>query len=111
MRLRLLVWGALAGFARRRCRLATGLVAAGALLLPGVAAAAIHIRGVDTATSGRVRVTVVTDQPTSKPPTLLENGKPVELAGPPLNLGSSKSVVLAIDRSQSMGGTPRRWAI
>jgi len=82
-----------------------GLVAA-CLLLPGAASAAIHIRSVDTATTGRVRVTVVTDQPTAKPPTLLENGKPVELVDPPLNLGSSKSVILAIDRSQSMGGTP-----
>jgi len=86
------------------------LAAVFALLLPGAAAAAIHIRGVDAATAGRVRVTVVTDKPTSTPPTLLENGKPVELAGPPLNLGSSKSVVLAIDRSQSMGGAPLKTA-
>jgi tight adherence protein B len=82
------------------------LLVAASLLLPGAASAAIHIRTVDTATSGLVRVTVVTDKPTSKPPTLLENGKPVGLAGPPLNLGSSKSVLLAIDRSQSMGGKP-----
>jgi tight adherence protein B len=86
------------------------LAAIGALLLPGAATAAIHIRGVDTATTGVVRVTVVTDQPTSKPPALFEDGKPVELSGAPLNLGSSKSVVLAIDRSQSMGGKPLETA-
>lgn len=84
--------------------------AAFALLLPGAASAAIHIRGVDTASSGIVRVTVVTDQPTSTAPKLFENGRPVELAEPPLNLGSSKSVVLAIDRSQSMGGKPLETA-
>ena len=86
------------------------LLVAVCLLLPGAASAAVHIRGVDTATSGRVRVTVVTDQPTARPPTLLENGKPVSLTQPPLNLGSSKSVVLAIDRSQSMGGVPLKTA-
>ena len=85
-------------------------VALCALAVPAAASAAIHIRGVDTGTSGIVRVTVVTDQPTSKAPTLYENGKPVELAEPPLNLGSSKSVVLAIDRSQSMGGRPLKTA-
>jgi tight adherence protein B len=89
-----------------RSRRALLLLVAFALVVPAAASAAVHIRTVDTATSGRVRVTVVTDRPTSRPPTLLENGKPVGLAGPPLNLGSSKSVLLAIDRSQSMGGKP-----
>jgi tight adherence protein B len=41
---------------------------------------------------------------------VFENGKQVTLAGPPLNLGSSKSVVIAIDRSQSMGGAPLKTA-
>lgn len=87
------------------------LLVAACLLLPGAASAAVHIRSVDAAQQGQVRVTVVTDRPTSKAPTLLENGKPVQLAGPPLNLGSSKSVLLAIDRSQSMGGKPLRTAL
>ena len=93
---------------RRRVSL---LAAASLLLVPAAASAAVHIRSVDTATSGRVRVTVVTDRPTAQPPTLLENGRPVGLAGPPLNLGSSKSVLLAIDRSQSMGGKPLATAL
>ena len=82
------------------------LLAGVGLLVPSGASAAIHIRGVDSSTTGVVRVTVVTDHPTSKPPTLLENGRPVSLAGKPFNLGSSKSVLLMIDRSQSMGGKP-----
>jgi len=80
------------------------LVAAG-LLVPAVASAAIRIRSVDTSQYPRMRVTVVTSKPTSKPPTVLENGTPV--ADPnPVNFGSAKSVVLAVDRSQSMRGKP-----
>ncbi|HST25978.1 MAG TPA: VWA domain-containing protein, partial [Gaiellaceae bacterium] len=88
------------------------LFAALALLVPAAAASAsVHIRAVDTATDfGRVRVTVVTSQPTSKPPTVLENGKPVQNASA-VNLGSSKSVVLAIDSSQSMAGKPLSTAL
>jgi tight adherence protein B len=81
------------------------LVVAACLLLPAAAAAAVHIRGVDTSQYPRVRVTVVTSKPTSKAPTVLENGKPV--ADPsPINFGNAKSVVLAVDRSQSMRGKP-----
>jgi VWFA-related protein len=80
-------------------------VVATCLLLPAAAAAAVHIRGVDTSQYPRVRVTIVTSKPTSKPPTVLENGQPV--ADPsPVNFGSAKSVVLAVDRSQSMRGKP-----
>jgi len=87
------------------------VAALAALVLPAAATAAVHIRGVDTASPGRVRLTVVTDKASKTAPTVRENGKPVNLAGPPLNLGSSKSVVLAIDRSQSMGGKPLRTAL
>jgi len=87
------------------------LVAAAALLLPAAASAAVRIRSVDTATDfGRVRVTVVTSLPTTTPPTLLENGRPVQNATA-INLGSSKSVVLAIDSSQSMSGKPLTTAL
>jgi tight adherence protein B len=87
------------------------LVCTLALVVPSAATAAVHIRNVDAATSGRVRVTVVTDRPTARPPTIRENGRRVTLVGPPLNLGSSKSVLLAIDRSQSMGGKPLATAL
>jgi tight adherence protein B len=87
------------------------LAALAALVVPGAASAAVHIRGVDTGSPGRVRLTVVTDKASKRPPSVRENGQPVDLAGPPLNLGSSKSVVLAIDRSQSMGGKPLATAL
>ena len=93
---------------RRRVLLLVVLLA---LAVPGAACAGVYIRSVDTTTSGSVRVTVVTDRPTSKAPTLRENGRPVSLAEPPHNLGSSKSVLLAIDRSQSMGGKPLATAL
>jgi tight adherence protein B len=87
------------------------LLLAGALLVPGGASAAVHIRSVDTATSGVVRVTVVTDKPVTAAPRMLENGHSVTLAGRPLNLGSSKAVLLVIDRSQSMRGAPLAKAL
>jgi tight adherence protein B len=86
---------------RRRLLLAVAI----GLLLPAVASAAIRIRSVDTGQLPRVRVTVVTSQPTSKPPSLLENGQPVADASA-VNFGKAKSVVLAVDRSQSMRGKP-----
>jgi tight adherence protein B len=92
---------------RRRLPL---LVAALCLLAPAAAAAAVHVRAVDSAGYPRIRVTVVVDKPSATPPTLLENGRPVEGASA-VNLGSTKSVVLAIDRSQSMRGKPLNTAI
>jgi tight adherence protein B len=80
------------------------------LLLPAAASAAIRIRGVDTSEYPRVRVTVVTSQPTTTPPTVLENGQPVAAAAA-VNFGSAKSVVLAVDRSRSMVGKPLAEAI
>jgi tight adherence protein B len=90
---------------RRRPTLA--VCAALCLLAPAAAAAAtaIHIRAVDTAGYPRIRVSVVTDRPSRTAPTLRENGRPVQGATA-VNLGNSKSVVLAVDRSQSMRGTP-----
>jgi tight adherence protein B len=75
------------------------------LLLPAAASAALRIREVDTGQYPRVRVTVVTSRPTSKPPTVFENGRPVAAPGA-VNFGSAKSVVLAVDRSRSMKGKP-----
>ena len=81
-----------------------------ALALPSSAAADVRITSVRAADGQKVAVTVVTSQPTSRPPTLREDGKP----GAGLvaeNLADGKSVVLAIDRSQSMEGDAFRNAI
>jgi tight adherence protein B len=57
-----------------------------------------------------VRATVVTDRPTVSPPVLTENGE--EVTGlVATNLGRSKSVVLAVDRSRSMNGEPLQHAV
>lgn len=83
-------------------RLALGAALA-ALLVPTVADAAVRITAVHADGSSKVRVTAVTTRPTSRPPVLREDGRLV--AGLQAeNLGRGKSVVLAIDRSQSMQG-------
>jgi tight adherence protein B len=74
-----------------------------AVALPGVAGAAARITGVDTTGYPTVRATVVTPKPVKSIKSLTENGVPV--AGfDAANLGREKSVVLAVDRSQSMLG-------
>ena len=57
-----------------------------------------------------MRVTVLTSEPSSQAPTLRENGLAVRIDRTE-NLGAEKSVVLAIDRSQSMRGAPLAHAI
>ncbi len=81
------------------------LVAAFAVaLLPGAALAAPHrITAVDTSGYPTVRATIVTTAPTKRVPPLLENGQRV-VGFEAANLGREKSVVLAVDRSQSMQG-------
>ena len=69
------------------------------------AAAGITIHNVDTASYPNIRVTVITGKPVSRPPTLREAGLPVS-GLQATNLGATKSVVLAIDRSRSMIGRP-----
>ena len=87
---------------RRISLLATALVA---LALPALAPGAIRITAVHVDDGDDVRVTVVTAKPRSRPPVVKENGHRV--AGLTAeNLGAGKSVVLAIDRSQSMKGKP-----
>jgi tight adherence protein B len=76
-----------------------------AFLFAGAASAGVELKGVDASAYPTIRASVVTSSPTSKPPRLLENGRPVSglLAE---NLGRAKSVVLAVDRSRSMAGKP-----
>jgi tight adherence protein B len=74
-----------------------------ALIIVPAALAAGEIEAVDTGGFPRIQATVVAPSTTTQAPGLTENGKPV--AGlTATNLGASKSVVIAIDRSQSMAG-------
>jgi tight adherence protein B len=75
-----------------------------ALFLPASAGAAgVTVTGVDASNYPTVRLNVVTQSRAQTPPELSENGTPVTgLVSE--NLGRSKSVVLAIDRSRSMEG-------
>ncbi|HEY8104394.1 MAG TPA: type II secretion system F family protein [Gaiellaceae bacterium] len=86
----------------RRALAAVCLLAA---IVPAAAAAATatRITTVDTSGYPTVRATVVTPRPVAKLPALTENGNKV--AGyEAANLGRQKSVILAVDRSQSMLG-------
>ena len=91
-------------------RLRAAAVILVALVAPTTAAAAsgVRIAGVDASGYPQVRVTVVA--PTgSAQPQLEENG--LAAAGlQAINLGHAKSVVLAVDRSQSMAGASLRNA-
>ena len=73
-------------------------------VVPAAAAASqVQIAGTDTAGYPHLVLNVVTATPVSRAPRLRENGLPA--AGlEAVNLGASKSVVVAIDNSQSMKG-------
>lgn len=84
------------------------VVIAALVTAPG-ASAATRITSVDTSGFPALRVTVVVPAGSAKP-TLVENGRAV--AGlRAVNLGAAKSIVLALDRSQSMRGRPLANAI
>ena len=93
----------------RRATPYLALVGVIAFLAPA-AQAAIRVKGVDTSSYPQIRVSVVTSKRTSSAPSLAEDGHGVSLTGAQ-NLGQAKSVVLAIDRSQSMKGGPLANAI
>ena len=87
--------------------LALALLAAA---LPGVSlAASPKIASLDTAEYPTVRTTVVTPKPVATAPKLTENGKAV-VGLRAVNLGREKSVMLLVDRSQSMIGQAMRDA-
>jgi tight adherence protein B len=74
-----------------------------ALVLVPAALAAGEVKTVDTSGFPRVRLTVVAPSTSTTAPGLQQNGAPV--AGlSATNLATGKSVVIAIDRSQSMEG-------
>jgi tight adherence protein B len=86
--------------------LAAALVA---LVVVPTSAAATRIAGVDAGSFPSVRVTVIAGRGGAQP-RLTENGKPV-VGLEAYNLGLQKTVVLAVDRSQSMRGRPLTDAI
>jgi tight adherence protein B len=86
----------------RRALLAVLLAA---LVLPVGALGAGEVKHASATGFPHVEVTAVAPTSSPSPPTLRENGHPV--AGlEATNLGSSKSVVVCIDRSKSMVGQP-----
>ncbi|MGH3045442.1 MAG: hypothetical protein ACRDNC_00315, partial [Gaiellaceae bacterium] len=84
---------------------------AAALVLPaGAPAASESALEVDTSAYPIVRAVLVSDEPSTVPPMLEENGQRVEDVTA-TNLGEAKSVVLAVDRSRSMLGQPVEDAV
>jgi VWFA-related protein len=79
----------------------------GALVLgtPASAQGGVRIANVDVSVVPSIRLTVVTSRPSSRPPSVTENGAPV-VGLSTQNLGLAKNVVLAIDHSRSMRGRP-----
>lgn len=81
-----------------------------ALAVPAVASGAqFELRNVDLSAYPVVRVTVHSPQP-SAPPRVYENRQRIG-AVEAQNLGESKAIVLALDRSQSMRGRPFAAAV
>jgi tight adherence protein B len=79
------------------------LAAVAVLVPPAAGAADARFGGVDTGAYPSLRVLLVTPRASDRAPRLTENGIPVT-ALEAANLGRAKSVVLAVDRSQSMRG-------
>ncbi len=89
---------------RRLTLTAASLAASLVVLVPAaVGAAPPQISAIDTSGYPTVHATIVTPTPAKQVPTLRENGKLV-IGFEATNLGSEKSVGLALDRSQSMRG-------
>jgi tight adherence protein B len=91
-------------------RAAQVAVALAALVSAAPAQATIELSGVDASAYPTIRLKVLTSTPSAKPPTLRENGRFVNGLLTE-NLGRTKSVVLAIDRSRSMEGPALAQAI
>jgi tight adherence protein B len=73
-------------------------------------AGTVDLKRLDVRSYPTVRAVVVTGKPTATSPAVRENGGPVSNLQAE-NLGKNRSVVLAIDRSQSMAGQPLDDAI
>ena len=88
---------------------AIALAGAIAILAPA-AQGAVAVKGVSTSSYPDIRVSVVTSRAGSAVPRLTENGRRVQI-NDAQNLGRAKSVVVAIDHSQSMKGKPLANAV
>jgi tight adherence protein B len=86
-----------------------GLIALAALFVAPSAVGAVRIGGVDSSSFPSLRVTVITPRG-SQAPRLYENGNRV-VGGTAVNLGQGKTIVIAVDRSQSMSGHPLATAL
>jgi len=89
--------------------LAVALAGAISILAPA-AQGSISVKGVSTSSYPDIRVSVVTSRIGGGTPRLTENGRPVRI-NDAQNLGRTKSVVLALDRSLSMRGKPLADAV
>ena len=90
-----------------------GIAAAAAACVVVAAPAAqagLRVQGLDASSYPTIRLTAVTSAQSAAPPSLTENGQPVSALRAE-NLGRAKSVVLAVDRSQSMRGAPLANAV
>jgi tight adherence protein B len=94
----------------RGVRLILAGLAITVLAIPAAATAAVQLRGVDASAYPMIRASVVTSKPSATAPIVTENGQAV-VAFEAINLAREKSVVLAIDRSQSMKGKPLALAV
>jgi tight adherence protein B len=94
----------------RGVRLILAGLAITVLAIPAAASATVQLRGVDASAYPTIRASVVTSRPSSSAPIVTENGQNV-VALQATNLAREKSVVLAIDRSQSMKGKPLAEAV
>jgi tight adherence protein B len=89
----------------KRTRLILAGLAVLVLTVPTSAGAGLDVRAVDASGYPTIRTSVVTPSPSSIPPAITENGQPVS-GLEATNLALGKSIVFAIDRSQSMKGKP-----
>jgi VWA domain-containing protein len=93
----------------RRTIVAAVLALVALLCAAPIAAAGVRIHGVDTSAYPTIRLTAVTSSPYPSPPQVKEDGQTVAGATAQ-TLASDKSVVLIVDRSQSMRGEALRQA-
>jgi tight adherence protein B len=95
---------------RHRKPLVLAALVAALLAFPAIASADVRLKGVEASSYPTVRASVVTSRPSSVAPVVTENGH-VVVGLEAFNLARGKSVVLAIDRSQSMKGQPLAEAV